>query len=57
MGYESYLCDEMKNVCYVGSKTKRVMKGLAWALLAMYALTLLLLILWSCLCWNKYRHG
>lgn len=56
-GYNSYLCDEMKNVCYVGKKTKRVMKGLAWALLALYAATALFLLLWSCLCWKKYNYG
>lgn len=51
------MCPELKQVCYVGSKTKRVMRGLAWALLALYAFTFGLLILFSCLCWNKYNHG
>jgi len=57
MGYNTYLCEEMTGVCYVGKKTKRVMRGLAWALLALYAFTFALLIMWSCLCWKKYRHG
>lgn len=33
------------------------MKGLAWALLAMYALTLLLLIIWSLMCYRRYGYG
>lgn len=56
-GYVSYLGDELKNVCYVGHQTKQTMKGLAWALLALYALTFFFLLLWSCMCWKKYNYG
>ena len=47
----------MNDVCYVGERTRQTMKGLAWALLAMYALTALFLLLWTCLCWKKYGYG
>jgi len=33
------------------------MKGLAWALLAMYAFTFLLLLIWSVMCWSNYGYG
>ena len=33
------------------------MKGLAGALLAMYAFTFLLLLIWSVMCWSNYGYG
>lgn len=56
-GYYSFLGDELRRVCYVSEGKKRTMRGLAGTLLAMYALTFLLLLLFSLMCWKKYRFG
>lgn len=56
-GFNSYLGDEIKGICYVGGYTKEVMKGMAWALLAMYAFTFLMLLIWSLCCRNRYSYN
>lgn len=49
--------EKLRRVCYVGDHTERVMKILAWVLLAAYAFTFLVLLIFSFLCWSKYRYG
>lgn len=57
MGIESIVGDELIRVCYVSDGTETAMKVLAWIILALYAFTFILLIVFSFLCWGKYKYG
>lgn len=55
--YISILGDELKGICSISDSKGRTMRILAWVLLGLYALTFVLLLIWSCLCWKRYNYG